>query len=196
MRPLPTSNFFSKLTINYQGILFLGPDPYGTLPQAIARIFPNLSNASTSKLEALYPDPINTTETGQVSKIFADFAFNCNRYALSTALPDSTYNVVFTMQPGIHGTSPTLIFTDSPWAGSEQDLNPTVQYEMRRFVMNFVVSGNPNEAGGKGVSDGVEWPVFGSKGMGLSVSGQNMTVVSAIVDKEVCDWWNKGLVLT
>lgn len=59
--------------------------------------------------------------------------------------------------------------------------------------MNFVVSGNPNEANGQGVSKGVEWPVFGSKGMGLDVSGQNMTVVSAAGDKEVCDWMRMAL---
>lgn len=180
--------------------MFLGPDSYGTFPEAVAKILPAASEATANKIISLYPNPSNstpyTTETEQISKLIADLAFNCNRYTLSAAFPDSTYNVLFSIPPGTHGISPTFIFVDSPWPGSEQDLNPQVQKQIRRFIMNFVVSGNPNEADGQGVSKGVEWPVFGSKGMGLGVTGQDMTVVSAAGDKEVCDWWRLGLYLT
>lgn len=180
--------------------MFVNTISFSSLSESIADIFPETSDAVRNQLMALYPTPSSstpyTTNLDQLGKLFADTAFNCNRYALSTAFPDTTYNVIFSIQPGYHGTSPTLIFTDSPWPGSEQDISAKIQYEMRRFVMNFIVSGNPNEANGKGVSNGVVWPVFGSKGVGLDVSGHDMKVVSATMDKEVCEWWTKSLVLS
>lgn len=62
--------------------------------------------------------------------------------------------------------------------------------------MSFTLTGNPNGADGKGVSEGVEWPVFGSEGKGLGIDGENVTVIDAAVDKAVCEWWAKSLVLT
>lgn len=62
--------------------------------------------------------------------------------------------------------------------------------------MNFVVAGNPNEANGQGVSSGVQWPVFGSQGLGLEIDGFTMKVISASTDKEVCEWWAKSLIFS
>lgn len=66
---------------------------------------------------------------------------------------------------------------------------------MRRFVMNFVLSGDPNEPSGAGVAEGVVWPIYG-QGMGLSVDGQTMKVVDTTERNEVWKWWAKGLLLS
>lgn len=62
--------------------------------------------------------------------------------------------------------------------------------------MNFVVTGNPNDANGGGVSKGVTWPVYGSTGRGLNIDEQVMEVVDTTGDNNVWGWWVKGLVLS
>lgn len=65
---------------------------------------------------------------------------------------------------------------------------------MRRFVMNFVVGGNPNGVEGS-VGEGVKWPVFGAAGTGLSIDGLTMKLEDAAVDKDIFEWLVKGLEL-
>lgn len=62
---------------------------------------------------------------------------------------------------------------------------------LRRSIMNFVVTGDPNDRDG----NGIRWPVFGSAGNGLRIGGWNTTVFDAAQDKEVCEWWTKALML-
>lgn len=129
-----------------------------------------------------------------MTKAFGDVIFNCNRYAISAALPDSTYNVVSSIQPGTHGVFPTLLFNDLP--GSDAVISAQIHHEQRRFIMNFVVSGNPNEASGQGVSQGVVWPTYGSQGLGLSLNRLDMKVVDATEGKATCEWFTKALMIS
>lgn len=96
------------------------------------------------------------------------------------------------MTPGLHGTGATVVFGVDVTAqkGYAQD----VVAEMRRFVMRFVVTGDPNEVGG-GVADGVRWPVYGD-GVGLRVDGPGMRVVDTTGRDAVWRWWSMGLVLS
>lgn len=94
---------------------------------------------------------------------------------------------------GVHGQGTTLLFTDMDTA--ETGFTQDVVRGMRRFVMNFVVSGDPNERGGAGVGSGVVWPVYGVAGKGLSVDGVGMQVVDATGSDEVLRWWVKGPLL-
>ncbi|KAI5838297.1 acetylcholinesterase precursor [Morchella snyderi] len=184
-----------------EGASFVGNDT--TVSSAhITSIFPGISNASIAELLALYPPPSASTpyktEHERLIKVTADSGFDCNRYSMSAALPDSTYNLVSTIPPGTHGTWSGLLFNEVP--GAEAVVDRDILLATRRFVMNFVVGGTPNELpGGNGTGVGPEhvmWPTFGSEGKGLVVSGTNMTVVDASGDKEVCEWWAKGLYLS
>lgn len=165
-----------------------------TIPEALADMFPGITNTTVGELLALYPPPSNTTvyssEILRLKKIIGDVAFNCNRYSLSAALPHRTYNLLFTIAPYVHGSGPINLFNDVP--GSEAVLSDKMRDALRRAVMNFVVTGNPNEAHG----GGIHWPLFGSEGSGLSLGGWNTTVVDAAADKSLCEWWAKSLVLS
>ncbi|KAH8145422.1 uncharacterized protein LAJ45_10544 [Morchella importuna] len=184
-----------------EGASFVGN---GTTVSAnhINSIFPGISNASIADLLALYPPPSNSTpyktEQERLIKVTADSGFDCNRYAMSAALPNSTYNFVSTILPGTHGTWSALLFNEVP--GADAVVDRDILLATRRFVMNFVVGGTPNELQGSnstGVGpEHVMWPTFGSEGLGLVVSGTNMTVVDASGDKEVCEWWGKALYLS
>lgn len=139
---------------------------------------------------SFYPPPGATTpyktELTRLSKIVADILFNAHRYILSTALPDRTFNVVFA---GVHNTGVNHLFNNIADVYS-----PQIATGMRRFVMNFVVGGNPNGMEGS-VGGGVEWPVFGAAGTGLSIDGPTMKLADAAVDKDIFNWLMKGLVL-
>lgn len=176
--------------------MFIDPQSTLTAPQALDDIFPFLTPATRSGLLSFYPPPSDstpyTTEIARFAAIYSDGVFNYNRYALSTALPDRTYNL---LTAGDHGTGCTLVF------GGVVDSNQPVYSEaivngMRRFVMNFIVTGNPNEAGGGGVSSGVEWPVYGATGQGLSIDGQTMEVADMTAMNSVWEWWVKGLIFS
>lgn len=121
--------------------------------------------------------------------MIADVAFDYNRYAISAALPDRTYNVV---TPGVHGTGATVVFGVD--VAAQEGYAASVVGEMRRFVMRFVVSGDPNEVR-KGVAEGVTWPVYAG-GKGLMVDGAGMEVVDMTGRDEVWKWWTKGLLLS
>lgn len=96
------------------------------------------------------------------------------------------------MTPGLHGTGVTVLFGVD--VAAQKGYSVSVMGEMRRFVMRFVVAGNPNEVGG-GVAEGVTWPVYG-KGLGLRIDGAAMEVVDTTARNEVWKWWAKGLVLS
>lgn len=157
-------------------------------------MFPGITNSTVSELLALYPPASDITPYSsdilRLKKMISDVGFNCNRYALSTALPNRTYNLLFTIAPYVHGSGPINLFNDLP--NSEASLSDEMRDAMRRGFMNFVVTGNPNEPDGKGI----HWPLFGSEGSGLNMGGWNTTVVDATVDKTVCEWWTKSFVLS
>lgn len=95
---------------------------------------------------------------------------------------------------GVHGQGATLLFNDLP---SEQTgFSDEILGQMRRFVMNFVVNGNPNEVGGGGVSGGLVWPLYGAEGKGLNIDGQTMEVVDTTGRDEVWKWWRNGPLLS
>lgn len=171
---------------------------------SVTSIFPGITNATIADILALYPPPSATTpyktQRERLIKITADSGFDCNRWAMSNALPENTYNLVTAIQPGTHGTWSVLLFNEIPGASAVVDRD--ILLATRRFVMNFVVGGTPNELsasqGGSGSGVGpeqIEWPAFGQEGLGLVVYGANMTVVSANDDQEVCEWWSKALYL-
>lgn len=157
-------------------------------------MFPGITNSTVNELLTLYPPASDITPYSndilRLKKMIGDVGFNCNRYSLSTALPHRTYNLLFTIAPYVHGSGPTNLFNDLP--DSEASLSDEMRDAMRRGFMNFVVTGNPNEPDGKGI----HWPLFGSEGSGLNMGGWNTTVVDAMVDKSVCEWWAKSLVLS
>lgn len=95
---------------------------------------------------------------------------------------------------GLHGQGTTHLFTDEP--SEETGYSDEIVAQMRRFVMNFVVNGNPNEVGGGGVSGGLEWPLYGAAGKGLNIDGQAMQVVDTTGRDEVWKWWGKGPLLS
>lgn len=172
----------------------MDPNSPLTAEQAVDDFFPTLSPATRSTLLSFYPPPSNstpyTTEVARFAKIIADCQFNNNRYAVSAALPDRAYNLV---DAGLHGTGANLVFNDLP--SSETGYSEEIVNQMRRFVMNFVVTGNPNEAGGGGVSPGVEWPLYGAAGTGLNIDGQTMKVVDTTEMDAVLKWWAQGPLL-
>lgn len=139
---------------------------------------------------SFYPPPGATTpyktDVTRFSKIIADSVFNANRYILSKAVPNKTFNVVYA---GIHNTGVNHLFNNIADVYSEQ-----ITTGMRKFVMNFVVGGNPNGAEGS-VGEGVKWPVFGAAGTGLSIDGQTMKLGDATVDQYIFKWLVKGLEL-
>lgn len=95
---------------------------------------------------------------------------------------------------GVHGQGTTLLFNDAP--SEETGFSDEIVGQMRRFVMNFVVNGNPNEVGGGGVSGGLEWPLYGAEGKGLNIDGQTMQVVDTTGRDEIWKWWGKGPLLS
>lgn len=177
-----------------QGTFFVDPNSLLTAEQAIDVLYPTLSPATRGALLSFYPPPSSstpyTTEVARYAKIVSDSIFNSNRFAVSAALPNRTYNLVNT---GLHGDGTNMLFNDLP--SSKTGYSEEIVNQMRRFVMNFVVTGNPNEADGSGVSPGIEWPVYGAAGKGLNIDGQKMEVVDATVMEAVWKWWSQGLLL-
>lgn len=171
-------------------------DPTSTLTaeEAVDDLFPTLSPATRSALLAFYPPPSSSTpydtEVLRFAKILADSMFDNNRYAVSSALPDRTYNLVST---GTHGAGTNMVFNDLP--SEFTGFNEEIVNQMRRFVMNFVVTGNPNEAAGSGVSQSVEWPLYTAAGKGLNIDGQTVKIVDTTADDAVWKWWGQGPLL-
>lgn len=191
--PLPPC-FKNSLTSNSQGAAFVDPNSQLTAEQAVDDLFPTLSPATRSALLSFYPPPSSSTpyatEVARFAKILSDSMFDNNRFAVSAALPDRTYNVVHT---GFHGSGTNMVFNDLP--SLETGFSEEIVNQMRRFVMNFVVTGNPNEAGNGGVSRGVEWPIYGASGKGLNINGQTMEVVDTTAMDAVRKWWAQGPLL-
>lgn len=157
-------------------------------------MFPGISNATLNALMAFYPPPSDITpysnEILRKEKVFADVMFDCGRYSFATAFQDRAYNLVFDIKPFMHGTGGTLLFNDVP--GWEDIVSLEMKDGLRRSIMNFVVTGDPNDADGKGI----KWPVFGAEGRGLKMGGWNTTVFDATKDRDLCEWWAKALMLT
>lgn len=172
--------------------MFMNASKGFTAPQAVDDYFPHISATSRSELLALYPPPskttLYTTELARFSQIWSDAGFNSNRYALSIAMPDHTYNG---KTAGQHGTGANVVFQG---ASVGPGYTPELVDAMRRFVMNFVITGNPNQPG-KGVVDGVSWPVYG-KGQGVIIDGTTMKVVDTTATDPELAWWGKGLTLS
>ncbi|KAL0634810.1 hypothetical protein Q9L58_006243 [Maublancomyces gigas] len=195
---LAQGRFHKNITVlvlddSEEGTIFVDPTSTRTAEEGIDDIFPSITATTRSQLLAFYPPPDNTTgyttEIARFARMIADVAFDHNRYAISAALPDRTYNVV---TPGVHGTGATVVFGLD--VAAQEGYAASVVGEMRRFVMRFVVSGDPNEVG-KGVAEGVTWPVYAG-GMGLMVDGAGMEVVDMTGRDEVWKWWTKGLLLS
>lgn len=154
---------------------------------AIADLYPLLSPATLRALLAHYPPAAFRSEAERFATFIADSTFDSNRHAVSAALPRRTYNMV---NKGRHGDGTNMVFNDLPSALS--GYGPEVVDAMRRCVMNFVVTGNPN--GAKGVADGVVWPVYG-EGRGLVVDGAGMKVGDVAARREAWKWWAKGMTI-
>lgn len=97
------------------------------------------------------------------------------------------YNAV---SKGLHGDAATNIFTDVPGGFA-----PALVQNMRKFVMRFVLTGDPNEVGPNGVAQGVRWPVF-AEGKEIAIDGMQIQVVDASTRTDVWKWWAKGLIVS
>lgn len=137
-------------------------------------------------LLSFYPRASYASEVERFAAFFGDSTFDSNRYAVSAALPGRTYNMVNT---GRHGDGTNNLFNDLP----DGQLSVQVVAQMRRFVMNFVVTGDPN--GEQGVAEGVVWPVY-EGGRGLVVTEEGMQVVDVTARDAVWKWWAKGMLLS
>ncbi|RPA95802.1 alpha/beta-hydrolase [Choiromyces venosus 120613-1] len=151
---------------------------------AIRSTFPSITPDAVAKIVSFYPASSYNSTFWRLAAVTSDIIFNCNNFAMaSSESPKKRYRFLTSIPPGTHAVGAAALF-GAPLG------DPAVVRRFRRFVMNFVVYGDPNGSDG-GVGNGVVFPEYNA-GKGLEVSGTEIKQVDLGGDTGKCTWWSQG----
>lgn len=87
-----------------------------------------------------------TTPLQRLDLLISEMMIGCNSRYISTAKGNQTWNYMFSIPPGRHGADVAYTFYDEAVIGQGNDAvaNATVAKMMQRYIMGFVVDGDPN----------------------------------------------------
>ncbi|KAA8566567.1 hypothetical protein EYC84_009115 [Monilinia fructicola] len=181
-----------------EGAFFASPffSTEADIAHNLIAVLPTISNSTIAYITGtLYPPVYNgsypyTNIYERVSLITAEISFTCNTRYLNTAFLNETHSYYFTVPPGLHGEDIAYTFFNGDTTTLDDGLpvNATVAAVLQRYIMNFVVTGNPN---GDRVPFFPEYQsnattvVIGSTGLG---SLQTDTTAN-----NRCEWWQQAL---
>lgn len=181
-----------------EGAFFASPffSTEADIAHNLIAVLPTISNSTIAYITGtLYPPVYNgsypyTNIYERVSLITAEISFTCNTRYLNTAFLNETHSYYFTVPPGLHGEDIAYTFFNGDTTTLDDGLpvNATVAAVLQRYIMNFVVTGNPN---GDKVPFFPEYQsnattvVIGSTGLG---SLQTDTTAN-----NRCEWWQQAL---
>lgn len=140
--------------------------------------------------DVLYPEDYDgsqpyTTPTGRMDLLITEAFFTCNTAWLMDAYDDQFYSYIFSVPPSLHGIDIYYTYYDGP--NYPNVLNNTLAQILQRYLVNFVMTGDPN---------GADVPYFPSYGESHTCQNLNLTFIGQIPDNTNnarCDWWQKGL---
>jgi cholinesterase len=161
--------------------------------QGVQQSFPDIQNSTLEFVsDNVYPAVFNGSEPytsffDRAKLSLAEAAFTCNTYFLQTAFRtfSKTFGYRFSIPPAYHGEDvPYTYFNGRP---SPSVVNDTIALAMQKYLMSFVLTGDPN------VNATVEIPEYGEGSLVLDL---NVTGIIPIKDPNAnprCDWWQKAL---
>lgn len=175
-----------------EGVLFTDPRVKTNAEvEAYIRLqYPGIQDSVVSKILSLYPAVYDgtypwTTPIDRTIDLVSEAFFTCNTNYLDRAFGNKSYAYEFEVPPGLHGEDVMYTFYDGQGSTSVsgEPLVAQIANVMQQYIVNFVVTGNPN---GNGV------PKFPQYGSNAQEEGFNITGFKTQTDpteNQRCFWW-------
>ncbi|KAL8751736.1 MAG: hypothetical protein Q9184_005972, partial [Pyrenodesmia sp. 2 TL-2023] len=147
--------------------------PTSIRQQIINQIYPPVYNGS-------FP---YTTPQQRSNLAVSEYLINCNTISVAEAYGNQTWNYLFGVPPAIHGQD--LAYTYNPNVPTP-GFYPSVAASMQAYLVNFVLTGNPN---GNGLPS---WPVYGPDAAAINFTVPGVMRTRSDSANSRCAFWNRA----
>ncbi|KAL8706260.1 MAG: hypothetical protein Q9201_000697 [Fulgogasparrea decipioides] len=141
--------------------------------QIINQIYPPVYDASSP-----YATPQERSDLA-----VKEYLISCQTVSIAKAYKNQTHNYIFGIAPAIHAQD--LAYTYYP-NGATPDFYPKVAVTLQNYLVNFVLTGNPNK---QGLSP---WPMFGQQAAAINFTETGVSQTTSDSANSRCAFWNQG----
>ncbi|WVQ82598.1 hypothetical protein IAT38_004728 [Cryptococcus sp. DSM 104549] len=196
---LPLTNAFSNQTYNY--INYLGTATHGS--DQTYWWYANSSSTSTSSSSSSSSSASSASSASSSSSSSSSSAPSTDASSSSSNSTDSTTssNSTSSMSSGAPSSSSSSSSGSSSGGGMSTSLSDSeilVAQQMQRYLVSFILSGDPNTyaSGGSGnITYADEWPLYGSEDKVLEFQPEaaGFNITGDELDSAQVQFWNKAL---
>lgn len=191
-------NFSGPVVITHQqhesnGSPYPGVSTEADVINKIQLFFPGISADALQQILTLYPSSSYSSQGLRFADIYQSFHHTAKDIALTHALGNATWNGYMQIPPSTHGMDTAYYFYNGA-----KNINATLAYTLQKYLMSFVMTGNPNTLW---PDDKITWQPYNS----ANSSGVQLVVNSTLgpdtfrmvagddIDNERSLFWNKAL---
>lgn len=170
-------------------------------------LFPSIADQAISEVVALYPESNYSSPGLRSADIRQSAELTAHSYALTESMGGNTWNAEFGISPANHGSDQLYWFNGAATglgsaasfatasnatagiAAGAQPTNTTIATTLQRYLVSFLVTGDPNAQ----FSDQPSWPRYGSSGQVLGINTTGFQIIGDDLATNGSIWWNKAL---
>ncbi|OJJ42201.1 hypothetical protein ASPZODRAFT_105629 [Penicilliopsis zonata CBS 506.65] len=159
--------------------------------------FPGITDQIVDEILTLYPAWRYPSPGLRLSDIRQSFDMTAHNLALTQALNNQTWNARVDLDSAVHGTD-GLFYWYSTYellpqsglgGGVSGYVNVTVAHQMQKYLLSFVLTGNPNTLWPE---DKIHWPQYGNETNTL-IFNNTMSITTDDLANDRSLFWNKAL---
>ncbi|CAN8095494.1 unnamed protein product [Discula destructiva] len=206
-------NFSGPAVITHEqhevnGNAYSGVDTAADVEAMLRVFFPAITDVQVAAVLALYPAADYTSPGLRFADLKQHFDLTAHNMAFTHALDNQTWNGMVQIDQSTHGTDQsyywysTYSLADSTssanatsalksrQAPSASTVDVATAVKMQKYLMSFVLTGNPNTMWSE---DKLEWPLYSEGGQDLVFNTTAFFTQASDLENEQVAFWNKAL---
>lgn len=190
--------FVKKLKLiagnNQNEARFLGNQTIDTNADFDKWVYVNFPSATTAIqqqiINQIYPPIYDgslpyTTPQQRSDLAVKEYFISCQTVSIAKAYRNLTHDYIFGVAPAIHAQD--LAYTYYP-NGVTPGFYPNVATTLQKYVVNFVLTGNPN----KDKMSLAPWPTFGQRAAAINFTETGISQTTSDSENSRCAFWNQA----
>ncbi|KAI9925508.1 hypothetical protein ASPWEDRAFT_157022 [Aspergillus wentii DTO 134E9] len=201
-------NFTGPLVISHEqhevnGQAYSGINTTADVSKYLRIFFPAITDDVVDRLLELYPESDYSSPGLRFSDMKQSFDLTAHDLAVTHALDNNTWNAMVALGQATHGTDQSYYWYSTyslssssssssggmGGMGGSTSVNSTVARTMQKYLLSFVLTGNPNT---KWANDKIYWPKYGSNATQLVFNTTMYLEEDDLANGESL-YWNKVL---
>lgn len=203
-------NFTGPAVITHEqheanGFAYSGVDTTDDVATYLRIFFPSITDAQVDEALALYPEDDYTSPGLRFADMKQSFDLTAHNMAFTHAVDNQTWNGMVQIGQSTHGTdqsyywystytlsssSSTTASSNATTTSSSSDVDADTAVKMQKYLMSFVLTGNPNTMWPE---DKLSWPLYNESGYDMVFNVSGFYTQSSDIENAKTAWWNKAL---